>query len=54
MSSPFHLIWPRDGRSRPISIFTVVLLPEPLGPSRPTTWPGLAVMLSMRTAATPR
>ena len=36
MSTPFHRMMPADGRSSPTSIRTVVLLPEPLGPSRPT------------------
>src|ERR1041384_8253554 len=54
MSLPFQRTTPFDGGSRPTIILTVVLLPEPFGPSRPTTLPGDAVTVSARTAATPR
>src|SRR5215208_6922633 len=54
MSTPFHRTVPRDVVSRPTIIRTVVLLPEPFGPSRPTTWPGAAVTVRRGTAGTPR
>ena len=40
MSLPSHRIWPEVAGSRPVSIFTVVDLPLPLGPRYPVTWPG--------------
>ena len=40
MGWPSTLISPRVGAMRPSSIFIVVDLPEPFGPSKPWTTPG--------------
>ena len=41
ISRPSKLIWPSEGRTRPMIVLSVVLLPTPLRPSSPTTSPGL-------------
>src|SRR6202021_2387588 len=40
---PLNRTSPRVGSNRPVSIFTVVLFPEPLGPRHPRTCPGRSV-----------
>src|ERR1700693_1151481 len=52
MSCPPYRTWPSDGSSRPMSIFTVVLFPEPFGPRYPSTCPGIRQKLMLRTAGT--
>ena len=37
---PSNWTMPRVGCNSPVSIFTVVLLPEPFGPRHPNTCPG--------------
>ena len=39
-----------EGSSRPVTIDTVVDLPDPFGPSSPRTLPGRSVKLTSRTA----
>ena len=38
-SRPSKITRPPDGRTRPITVLSVVLLPTPFRPSRPTTSP---------------
>src|SRR6202166_1883937 len=52
MSRPPYKTCPCDGSSRPMSIFTVVLFPEPLGPRYPSTCPGIRQKLMLLTAGT--
>ena len=39
LSNPATHAWPDVGRNRPSSSLSVVVFPEPLGPSRPKTSP---------------
>src|ERR1700691_3285482 len=50
MLRPWYRITPREGSSRPVSILTVVLFPEPLGPRYPRISPGRMVKLTSSTA----
>ena len=50
MSSPPKRTCPPEGSSRPVTIDTVVDLPDPFGPSKPRTLPGRSVKLTSRTA----
>src|SRR5262245_7897366 len=52
MSAPFSVTVPPDGSSSPVSIPTVVDLPDPLGPRRPSTAPGSMRKLTSRTPVT--
>src|SRR5882762_1598858 len=54
LSRPKISVRPRVGDTRPRIIFSVVLLPEPFGPSNPYTSPGSMRMLRSFTARTPR
>ena len=54
MADPRQRIWPRLGESKPTAIRTVVLLPEPLGPSSPMICPGAVERVRDLTAGMPR
>src|SRR4029077_14787315 len=54
LSRPKISVRPRVGDTRPRIIFSVVLLPEPFGPSNPYTSPGSMRRLRSFTARTPR
>src|SRR3954464_3526951 len=43
---------PHFGSMKPISAFSVLLFPAPLGPRKPTTSPGSTLNVSPRTAST--
>jgi hypothetical protein len=49
MSAPFRVTVPPDGSSIPVSMPTVVDLPDPLGPSRPSTAPARMPKFTSRT-----
>src|SRR6478736_7991132 len=49
-SSPPRKIWPRVGSSRPAIIRSVVVLPQPDGPSRQKNSPSLTVKVESFTA----
>ena len=50
---PKTLIRPSVGRIRPMSMRSDVVLPAPLGPSRPSTWPRRTSKDRSRTATKP-
>ena len=50
ISRPSKKMPPAVGSSNPVSIFTVVVLPEPLGPRYPKTSPGSIRKLTSSTA----
>ena len=51
-STPSTSTWPRSGDRMPASIRSVVVLPAPFGPSRPTISPGLTARDTSATAIT--
>src|SRR5271155_449386 len=51
-SYPATSAWPRSGRVSVDRMSTVVVLPAPLGPSRPTTSPHATLKLMSRSATT--
>ena len=52
MLRPSNQIWPADGSRNPVSSETVVDLPEPFGPSSPSTVPRGSAKLTSRIAGT--
>src|ERR1700754_988117 len=52
-SSPYSRIWPVSGRSNPASIRSVVVLPQPEGPSSEKNSPPAISRSMPRTAGTP-
>ena len=50
--SPLMLIVPRSARSNPAMQRSVVVLPQPLGPSSEMNWPGATVNDTSSTAVT--
>ena len=45
MACPANRMLPESGRSTPEIRLSAVVLPEPLGPSRPTIWPDCTVKI---------